>query len=216
MTKNFMFTFIFHLFPSPSVCTSILFLLSRTVLAAVDPHYVACEPKTCGDGRNISFPFYIQGQQKPFCGYPGFNLSCNNKGNPVLNLHNIDYIILQIFYSNHSLRVSNAAVSETINVNSFCINPPHPRNQTLSLPDDRFALVSNQTELLLLYDCSSSLPGKLLQYKAGKCEDNNKTRTVLALFKGDPNLGNASKECGQRSSGYAGGYARRRQRWSWN
>ncbi|XP_044490409.1 LEAF RUST 10 DISEASE-RESISTANCE LOCUS RECEPTOR-LIKE PROTEIN KINASE-like 1.2 [Mangifera indica] len=176
-------------------CVFILCILSATVLAEVDPFYEACvRHETCGDGQNISFPFYIRDKQRPYCGYPGFEVSCNSQGKPVLNLHNIDYIIHQIFYDKQFLRVSNAAVVSATNANTTsCIDP---RIQNVSLPEDRFALLSNQTDLVLLYNCSTSLPGEFSKYKEGICEDNeNKTvGEVLALVENDPNLENVSKE----------------------
>ncbi|KAJ0094221.1 hypothetical protein Patl1_15106 [Pistacia atlantica] len=175
----------------------ILCVLSRIVSAKVDYFYKACSLReTCADGQTITFPFYIRGKQQPFCGYPGFELSCNSNGSPILNLHNIDYIIHEISYDNQFVRVSNAAVSEANNANASCINISRHRIQNVSLPEDRFALLSNQSELVLLYNCNSSLPGELLRYRDGICENKNKTAgTVLALVRSDPNLENASREC---------------------
>ncbi|XP_031265748.1 LEAF RUST 10 DISEASE-RESISTANCE LOCUS RECEPTOR-LIKE PROTEIN KINASE-like 1.2 [Pistacia vera] len=181
----------------PDFCVFILCVLSGTVLAKVDHFYKACSVReTCGDGQTITFPFYIREKQQPFCGYPGFEISCNSNGNPVLNLNNIDYIIHEISYNNQSVRVSNAAVSETNNSNASCIDLSSHRIQNLSLPEDRFALLSYQSELVLLYNCNSSLPGELLRYRDGICEVKNKTAgTVLALVSNDANLVNASREC---------------------
>ncbi|KAJ0038982.1 hypothetical protein Pint_21989 [Pistacia integerrima] len=178
-------------------CVFILCVLSRKVLAKVDHFYKNCSvPETCGDGQTITFPFYIRGKQPSFCGYPGFEISCNSNGNPVLNLHNIDYIIHEISYNNQFVWVSNAAVSEANKANASCINLSSHRIQNVSLPEDRFALLSNQSELVLLYNCNSSLPGELIRYRDGICENENKTAgTVLALVRNDPNLENASRAC---------------------
>ncbi|MED6174302.1 hypothetical protein PIB30_067839 [Stylosanthes scabra] len=91
-------------------------VLSRTSFCSyVDPHFLACEPQTCGN-QSIRYPFYIQGIQESFGGYPGFAISCDtNNGFPILNLSSTPYIIHQIFYHNQSLRVSNAAFSSTNN-----------------------------------------------------------------------------------------------------
>ncbi|KAJ0037721.1 hypothetical protein Pint_22099 [Pistacia integerrima] len=194
-------------------CVFILCVLSRIVSAKVDDFYKACSVReTCADGQTITFPFYIRGKQPPFCGYPGFELSCNSNGSPILNLHNIDYIIHEISYDNQFVRVSNAAVFEANNANASCINISRHRIQNVSLPEDRFALLSNQSELVLLYNCNSSLPGELLRYRAGICENKNKTAgTVLALVRSDPNLENASRECsGDPGGGSGGGVCRKR------
>ncbi|KAJ0094368.1 hypothetical protein Patl1_14999 [Pistacia atlantica] len=178
-------------------CVFVLSVLSRIVSAKVDHFYEACSVReTCGDGQTITFPFYVREKQQPFCGYPGFELSCNSNGNPILNLHNIDYIIYEISYINQFVRVSNAAVFEANNANASCINISSHRIQNVSLPEDRFALLPNQSELVFLYNCNSSLPGELLRYRDGICEDKNKTAgTVLALVRNDTNLENASRAC---------------------
>ncbi|KAJ4709885.1 LEAF RUST 10 DISEASE-RESISTANCE LOCUS RECEPTOR-LIKE PROTEIN KINASE-like 2.1 [Melia azedarach] len=200
MDQIFNFTHLITSSSKFSPSTSFVFialLLFSTALADVDPHYLACVPKSCDDGQIINFPFYIKNQQEPFCGYPGFQLSCNEKGNPVLNLSNNVYIVHQIFYDNQSLRVSDAAVSGTNN-NDLCT---FPRLQNLSLPDDRFQLAPEQTELVLLYNCNSSLPRKLLQYRVDKCSGRDETRTVqLALFGDNSDLGLASEACTDKVS----------------
>ncbi|XP_044489874.1 LEAF RUST 10 DISEASE-RESISTANCE LOCUS RECEPTOR-LIKE PROTEIN KINASE-like 2.1 isoform X1 [Mangifera indica] len=187
----------------PGFCFFILCILLKTVLAKLDPLYEACVPETCGDGQKITFPFYIRDKQVSSCGYPGFEVSCNSQGNPVLNLQNIDYLIHQIFYKDQILRLSNAAVVSATNANSTsCIDLSSHRIQNVSLPEDRFALLSNQTDLVLLYNCSSSLPDEFSKYKEGICEDyENKTvGEVLALVDNDPNLENVSRgfRCGDR------------------
>ncbi|KAL9456791.1 hypothetical protein AB3S75_005924 [Citrus x aurantiifolia] len=177
--------------PLTSFCMFILcLLLARTVSGKIDPQYVACVTKTCGDGQNISFPFYIENQQEAYCGYPGFNLSCNDKGNPVLKLSSdTNYIVEKIVYDNHSVHVSNAAFSET-NSDGACT---FPRIKNVSLPAE-FQLAPDQKQAVLLYNCNSSLPEKLLRHKllAGNCSGDD---TVLGMFEDDSDLDSASKQC---------------------
>ncbi|KAH9795083.1 hypothetical protein WN944_011645 [Citrus x changshan-huyou] len=177
--------------PLTSFCMFILcLLLARTVSGKIDPQYLACVTKTCGDGQNISFPFYIENQQEAYCGYPGFNLSCNDKGNPVLKLSSdTNYIVEKIVYHNHSVLVSNAAFSET-NSDAACT---FPRIKNVSLPAD-FQLAPDQKQAVLLYNCNSSSPEKLLRHKllAGNCSGDD---TVLGMFEDDSDLDSASKQC---------------------
>ncbi|QHO36065.1 LEAF RUST 10 DISEASE-RESISTANCEUS RECEPTOR-LIKE PROTEIN KINASE-like 1.2 isoform X2 [Arachis hypogaea] len=174
----------------------LLCVLSRTSLCAyVDPHYLACEPQTCGN-QSIRYPFYIQGKQQPFCGYPGFAISCAGDihGFPTLNLSNTPYIIHQIFYHNESLRVSNAAFSS----NTSCISPTH----NLTLPPTRTFTFLNQNhnkDILLFFGCNlSSMPTELMDYRIGCSGASNKTGgSVLALYKDDVNtVTSVSKSCG--------------------
>ncbi|KAL9355177.1 hypothetical protein Peur_053147 [Populus x canadensis] len=166
-----------------------LFLLEKKA-SCTDPQFLACNPESCGDGQNINFPFYIQNKQEPSCGYPGFSLSCNNKGKPVLKLSNNEYIIHEIYYQNHSLRVSNAAV---FGKSTPCI----PQIQNMSLADDRFRLPSNRASLFLLYNCNSTLlanDSELRNYKVD-CFGENGTVSTLAMLDDDPLLGPASDKC---------------------
>ncbi|MED6125366.1 hypothetical protein PIB30_067885 [Stylosanthes scabra] len=175
-------------------------LLSRTSLCSyVDPHFLACEPQTCGN-QSIRYPFYIQGIQESFCGYPGFAISCDaNNAFPILNLSNTLYIIHEIFYQNESLRVSDAAFSSTNNkTTDYCVSATH--NLTLP-PTKTFTLLpqNHNKEILLFYGCNlSSMPRELIDYRIGCSEGNNKTGgSVLALYKDDVSTVKlASKSCG--------------------
>ncbi|KAA8532695.1 hypothetical protein F0562_032728 [Nyssa sinensis] len=82
--------------------------------------FEACVPKNCGDGQNISFPFWINGVQESYCGYPepGFDLTCQN-GHPILHIPDNDYVVQEIFFNNQSLRVQNAAF---LNSNTVCVS----------------------------------------------------------------------------------------------
>ncbi|MED6215835.1 hypothetical protein PIB30_001976 [Stylosanthes scabra] len=195
-------------------------LLSITTLCTVvDPHFLACEPQTCRN-QSITYPFYIQGKQESFCGYPGFAISCDtNNAFPILNLSSTPYIIHQIFYQNESLRVSNAAFSSANNkTTDYCVSATH--NLTLP-PTNTFILPQNNNkEILLFYGCNlSSMPSELMDYRIESCEGNNKTGgSVLALYKDDVETVNlASMSCGtggevveavveeEKSSGGGGG-----------
>ncbi|KAL5763501.1 hypothetical protein ACOSP7_019765 [Xanthoceras sorbifolium] len=186
-----------HFPPLTNFCIIfIFFLLATIVSASVDPQYLACEPKTCGDGQNITFPFYIKDQQQPFCGYPGFELSCNYKGNPILSLPDSDnqYIIRHISYDNQSLRVSNAAIWDTNSSSGGCDVVSSLQN--LSLPIDRFELVGDKTEAFVLYNCNQSLSERLVSKKVDECSaDDDGNGVVLAVDKDDPDLGLAREEC---------------------
>ncbi|KDP35039.1 hypothetical protein JCGZ_09327 [Jatropha curcas] len=171
----------------------IFFLLARKALC-IDPYFLACNPKTCGDGQNITFPFFIEGQQESFCGYPGFNLSCQN-GHPILRLQDTNYIIQQINYRNQTLRVSSAAVFNTSNT---CV----PSFKNVILPDDKFRLSQNQTDLFLLYRCNSTLVrdgnnSELIKYEVD-CFGESETGPTLSMFKGDPLLRKAEELCEEK------------------
>ncbi|KAI5353163.1 hypothetical protein L3X38_006056 [Prunus dulcis] len=71
---------------------------------ALDFYYQNCSvPVSCGR-QDISYPFYIRGKQDPFCGYPGFQLSCHGNGEDA-------YPLLQL-----------SGYLESTACNSFCSN----------------------------------------------------------------------------------------------
>ena len=163
-------------------------LVPKNSLGAVDPYFQTCSvPKTCGDGQAIRFPFYIPDKQNSFCGYPGFDLSCNNNGHPTILISNTNYTIHEIFYQNETLRVSNSDLS---NPNSSCL----PFINSISLPGGLFDLAPNQTILSLFYNCSSSVHESWSSELYPSCYGENDT--VLALSRQDPKLiSNVSMEC---------------------
>ncbi|TXG57358.1 hypothetical protein EZV62_018671 [Acer yangbiense] len=196
----------------------IFFLVSTIVSASeLDSQYLACVNKTCGDGQNISFPFYIKDQQQSFCGFPGFELSCNKAGNPILRLpdSDIQYIIHHIFYNNQTLRVSNSAFWDTKSSTSgsggnHCDVFSSLKN--LSLPSDhQFELVGDhKTQVSVLYNCSSggdnrTLSDGLVSKKVDGCW-NGDHDSVVALDEDDPDLGLAKKECTELMVALAEGY----------
>ncbi|GFY97458.1 hypothetical protein Acr_11g0017640 [Actinidia rufa] len=66
-----------------------LFLLSLLLLSPVIYAGNSCTTTSaCSNSSSfaVRFPFRIQDQQPQNCAYPGFDLTCNKKGTPVLNL----------------------------------------------------------------------------------------------------------------------------------
>ncbi|KAB5538168.1 hypothetical protein DKX38_015701 [Salix brachista] len=183
-----------NFFLTPFSPVVILFIATFFLLAkkasCTDPQFLACESKSCGD-QKISFPFHIQNAQEKFCGYPGFNVSCNEKNKTVFSLSNKEYIIQEIDYQNHSLRLSNAA---GFGKNTSC----GPQIQNISLNDGRFRLSTTRTGVFLFYNCNSTLlenDSKLLNHKVD-CFGENANVSTVAMLDDNPLLGSASEKCG--------------------
>ncbi|ESW19297.1 hypothetical protein PHAVU_006G112600 [Phaseolus vulgaris] len=77
------------------------FILFAVAYASSDCQYYSW----CSDNNIlIRFPFQIQGQQHPYCGYPGFKLTCSNDSKTVITLpytgkffvRNINYLRQQM------------------------------------------------------------------------------------------------------------------------
>ncbi|XAR52431.1 hypothetical protein NMG60_11020513 [Bertholletia excelsa] len=160
------------------------FLLSETAFS-LDPFYEACKPIKCGD-QIISYPFWIDGVQSPFCGSPGFALTCQNN-RPLLRLANDNYLLIhKIFYNNRTLRVSHDSLSSLKN-GCFPLIP------NISFEEDNFAIANNNSPtstLFLLSNCLN-LPKNLKGYEVG-CAGGPRG---LVMFSSDGNLDRAPKEC---------------------
>ncbi|KAK7280438.1 hypothetical protein RJT34_25502 [Clitoria ternatea] len=168
------------------------YLFATNISCSPDPNFDTCQPQTCGNNQTITYPFYIHGRQEPFCGYPGFDISCAPNGFPILNLSNTHYIIDQIFYQNQSLRVSNAVFSiSNTSTTKGCVSP----TQNLTLPSTVFRVAPNQRELTLFYGCDSlSLPRELQDHIIG-CSAEKETSSVVALYKDAENVSFVAKNC---------------------
>lgn len=131
----------------------------------------SCLPQNCGNGPNITFPFFIPQLQEPDCGSHGFNITCKNK-NPVLTISNDDYIIRDIFYSNSSfLLVSSKAFSDT----NQC--PIPLRN--FSSNETPFSYSSLTIDLHFYYNCS--IPYSEKTYTID-CDTNSSRFSSFAVF----------------------------------
>ncbi|XP_059650677.1 LEAF RUST 10 DISEASE-RESISTANCE LOCUS RECEPTOR-LIKE PROTEIN KINASE-like 1.2 [Cornus florida] len=167
---------------SLSIFTFFLLLLRKAL--CVDPHFEECAAiNKCGD-QEISYPFWIEGQQKPYCGHPGFVLTCKND-TPILRIPYNDYIVKKIFYTNQSILVSNYAVLDSNNV---CF----PRIRNMTLEDSRFEDYKDVPMLVLYSNCSlkSPLPKELSSYKVD-CDGGD----GLVKFPNDASLGSWTDNC---------------------
>ncbi|KAK9096192.1 hypothetical protein Sjap_021689 [Stephania japonica] len=63
-----------------------------------------CEPWSCGDLHNISYPFSLKGDPRNNCGHPEYELACENN-RTILYLYHGIYYVLSINYHNLTMRV---------------------------------------------------------------------------------------------------------------
>lgn len=68
-----------------------------------------CPSVQCSDVRNepdIVYPFGVKDLQGVGCGYPGFNLTCNNFEKIVLKLpQSGEFVVRKIYYANKEIRL---------------------------------------------------------------------------------------------------------------
>ncbi|PRQ37727.1 putative glycerophosphodiester phosphodiesterase, protein kinase RLK-Pelle-LRK10L-2 family [Rosa chinensis] len=186
--------------PLMNICVLII-LWQLKSSSAVDSQYKYCSvPKTCGNVP-IKYPFYLDGQQESYCGYPGFQLYCNGNGHTLLSSGFGSATINTIDYENHTLHLSHDGLFDHA---GDCLG----YLENFTSPNGPYELAPNQKEFVLLYYCNSSLVDESFsEYKLG-CFDDTRTRTtVLALTKDDPQYGNALDKCGKERETVEGVYA---------
>ncbi|KAM5551352.1 hypothetical protein ABKV19_026266 [Rosa sericea] len=93
--------------PMPALLVLLLLVLCTAACHAKDdPHH--CEPSSCGDIHNISYPFRLNDDPEK-CGDQRYNLSCENNVT-VLHLYSGKYYVLAINYGNYTIRVVDANI----------------------------------------------------------------------------------------------------------
>nr|GLL32951.1 LEAF RUST 10 DISEASE-RESISTANCE LOCUS RECEPTOR-LIKE PROTEIN KINASE-like 1.2 isoform X1 [Ipomoea trifida] len=167
---------------------SFVLLAGKSSVASDDLQYQACEPKKCAHGPELKYPFYLQGQQESYCGFPDFNVSCDGQGYPILRIPDNDYIVDNISYDNNSFRVYNAAVSGP---EAGCL--PEIKNLTVTNGSIGLRLVT-ESRINILRNCSESLVKQLWRYKLG-CNEGNGYDLSLVLFEDSEYLKSALQEC---------------------
>ncbi|PIN10094.1 Serine/threonine protein kinase [Handroanthus impetiginosus] len=109
------------------------------------------EPFQCG-GVNISYPFW-GGRRQPSCGRQGFEIHCNEDV-PLLNISSLFYRILEIDFSNHTIKVAR----EDLRNNS---SPSILHNTTLNPNPFEFPPHSNDKNITQYFNCMSNKQGAL-------------------------------------------------------
>ncbi|KAJ8639592.1 hypothetical protein MRB53_016286 [Persea americana] len=69
----------------------------------------SCKPSKCrkdGHGPVIRFPFRIKDRQPPYCGYPGFDVSCQD-GNTLIHIPSVngDVVVADIDYREERMKI---------------------------------------------------------------------------------------------------------------
>ncbi|EYU21058.1 hypothetical protein MIMGU_mgv1a024732mg, partial [Erythranthe guttata] len=78
-----------------------------------------CVPSSCGEIRNISFPFRLNTDPK-HCGHSKYELSCENNTTS-LYLNSQKYLVQVINYHNYTIRLTDASIQ----LNDSCSFPNH-------------------------------------------------------------------------------------------
>ncbi|EYU21068.1 hypothetical protein MIMGU_mgv1a024005mg, partial [Erythranthe guttata] len=96
----------------------IQYFVQITTSSNDDDNPKPCVPSSCGEIRNISYPFRLNTDPKR-CGHPKYELSCeNNTTSLYLNSHK--YLVQVINYHNYTIRLTDASIQ-----NDSCSFPNH-------------------------------------------------------------------------------------------
>ncbi|XP_043700155.1 LEAF RUST 10 DISEASE-RESISTANCE LOCUS RECEPTOR-LIKE PROTEIN KINASE-like 1.2 [Telopea speciosissima] len=138
-------------FPVLIYTTLLILLINSEIQEAksLDPQFEACSPWNCGNGPNISYPFWPPLFTKPYCGRYGYEVNCvGHKPGLMINDSQHEYHIRDIFYAKNSLRVVNAnALKEDCHV------PLH----NLTLDGTPYSLDHHSVNLIFFYNCTRSI-----------------------------------------------------------
>lgn len=96
--RNFTLSVVFHF-------SSYGFFFSA-FLAALSPDICEQEKFCSPHGPAIKFPFWLPDKQPEHCGYPGFNLYCDNSSRTVLELpSSVKLFVKHIIYKSHLIQL---------------------------------------------------------------------------------------------------------------
>lgn len=91
---------------SPSILST--FILLVLVLGDLGQSFPNCPESRCGSGPTIRFPFRLKDRQPDYCGYHGFDLSCTERNDTLLELPNsVKLYVQEIDYLHQVLNVSD-------------------------------------------------------------------------------------------------------------
>ncbi|CAN1133268.1 LEAF RUST 10 DISEASE-RESISTANCE LOCUS RECEPTOR-LIKE PROTEIN KINASE-like 1.2 [Linum perenne] len=119
----------------------------------------SCKPKTCGNGPNITYPFYILGNKTDYCGLRGFGIRCQSD-NPIYRTSAADYVIQDIAYLNQTFRLVNQQFFA--DNASFCPTP----HQNYSFDRSSVEFSPYHADVYFFYGCNTSsfhVPGRTPQ-----------------------------------------------------
>lgn len=112
------------------------------VVLTADYNPEKCEPKSCGD-LIVRYPFWIQGKQSDYCGFPPFELRCNDENTPPLLAALEAFHVLNISYESQTLIIAGASSPD-------CFVP----DKNLSFSLTPFAVSSANRELIFASNCT--------------------------------------------------------------
>ncbi|XP_027106959.1 rust resistance kinase Lr10-like [Coffea arabica] len=117
-----------------------------TSCEATNNHH--CNPSSCGDIRNISYPFRLK-EDPIHCGDPSYELACENN-RTIVNLFLQKYYVQEIIYEKYLMRVVDPGLDEA-NCSSFPINTlEYDELQMADNPQDAYDIFYTNIPVLFI------------------------------------------------------------------
>ncbi|XP_050225373.1 LEAF RUST 10 DISEASE-RESISTANCE LOCUS RECEPTOR-LIKE PROTEIN KINASE-like 1.2 isoform X2 [Mercurialis annua] len=155
------------------ICSTILV---EPVLSA-ESKYETCKPKNCGNGPNISFPFYILNNETESCGHRGFDIRCVDH-NPIYRTSRAHYILKEINYESQSFRLVDVQV-----FNSTC--PMPSKNYSFDRSSVYFS--PYHADIVFFYNCNNMISANYTVSRVS-CNATAKNESFIALVSGDEDV----------------------------
>ncbi|KAD5960897.1 hypothetical protein E3N88_12369 [Mikania micrantha] len=134
---------------------------------------------TCGTMSGIQYPF-SRHEDPGYCGYPGFDLDCNGKNSPTINMNNMSYHVLSIDHSSQILKIVREDVMDSICPHDFI-------NTTIN--HNLFDYSTNYMNITFLYGCPGSLN---LHGDTFSCDDSGIDKVLVLPGDQGPGICNNS------------------------
>ncbi|XP_038972550.1 LEAF RUST 10 DISEASE-RESISTANCE LOCUS RECEPTOR-LIKE PROTEIN KINASE-like 1.2 [Phoenix dactylifera] len=157
-----------------------ILLLTHTIASGED-----CRPSSCGDLRNISYPFRLTTDPST-CGDPQYQLTCD-QNRAVLELYSTKYYVEEISYEDQVARVVLADLSRQ--------SLPFLRPSKFKYGDP-FDMNRSSNSVAFVTCPASSVDDPSLHVPVASCVDNSSSsKEYLYALAGDATVADLRKSC---------------------
>ncbi|CAL5206569.1 unnamed protein product [Lathyrus oleraceus] len=169
--------------------TVIILLLWLYPLPCLTQTNHQCLVSSCGDIRNITYPFRLKGEPEN-CGDPNYELSCENN-QTILNLDSGKYFVEAINYNNSTIRITDAGVNKQ-NCSSIPLYTLTNESFTTEKP---YTLLNNNKNLVTLafISCAASVTSPIYM-DTSSCMKGWSNSSNYAVF-GDLKISELEDSC---------------------
>ncbi|KAI3768118.1 hypothetical protein L2E82_18550 [Cichorium intybus] len=132
--------------------------------------YGTCNtPFSCGTISGFQYPFRRH-QDPAYCGYPGFELNCDDSNLPTINIMNITYQVLDINPTAQILKIVRKDM-----INSMC-----PQDLVNTTMDPKlFSFTKSYMNISILFGCPISFTFSFMGIGSIFCGDNGVSQVFL-------------------------------------